>query len=203
MNMKTRHSPLLKWTIALALSLSALACSKNDNAPSGASTAGVAKTGITASSLDTVASQAKGFSVGAVMSAQTTYVLFDPQCPHCGRLWEASLPLHNTMKFVWVPISFGSPKSMPQGAALLSAANPLEAMNAHEKSLLGGSGGMAASSDVPKEMREAIEANTKLLTSLGVDSVPFLIGKNRQTGSLITHTGAMDTAALAQLLGLN
>ena len=33
-----------------------------------------------------VATQGKGFTVGAMMSANTVYVLFDPQCPHCGRL---------------------------------------------------------------------------------------------------------------------
>lgn len=197
---KKPFAPWMKWTCVLVLSLATWACSKNDATTPAPS---VAKSGINANSLDLVASTAKGFTVGAVMSAQTTYVLFDPQCPHCGRLWEASLPLHNTMKFVWVPISFGSPKSLPQGAALLAAAQPLESMNAHEKSLLSGSGGMAASSNVPDELRQAIEANTKLLNSLGVDSVPFLIGKNRQTGAMITHTGAMDTAALSQLLGLN
>lgn len=198
--MKKTFPHWIRWACALALSLAVLGCSKNDATPQ---PAGAAKAGINANSLEMVASKAKGFAVGAVMSAQTTYVLFDPQCPHCGRLWEAALPLHNTMKFVWVPISFGSPKSLPQGAALLAAAQPLEAMNAHEKSLLSGGGGMAASSNVPDDLRQAIETNTQILNSLGVDSVPFLIGKNRQTGATITHTGAMDTAALSQLLGLN
>lgn len=198
--MQQMYFPWIKWAGVLVLSLSMLACSKSDTAPPAPS---ATKGGINANSLELVASKAKGFTVGAVMSAQTTYVLFDPQCPHCGRLWEASLPLHNTMKFVWVPISFGSPKSLPQGAALLASAQPLEAMNAHEKSLLSGSGGMAASSSIPEDLRKAIEANTQLLNSLGVDSVPFLIGKNRQTGAMITHTGAMDTTALSDLLGLN
>ncbi len=198
--MKKLFFPWIKWAGVLVLSISTLACSKNDASPP---PTGAAKAGINANSLEMVASKAKGFTVGAVMSAQTTYVLFDPQCPHCGRLWEAARPLHNTMKFVWVPISFGSPKSLPQGAALLASAQPLEDMNAHEKSLLSGSGGMAASSNVPDDLRQAIEANTQLLNSLGVDSVPFLIGKNRQTGAMITHTGAMDTAALSKLLGLN
>ena len=41
---------------------------------------------------ETIAAQAKGFTVGSMMSAATVYVFFDAQCPHCGHLWEASLP---------------------------------------------------------------------------------------------------------------
>jgi thiol:disulfide interchange protein DsbG len=198
--MPLKTNALLGLSLMLALS----ACSKND-APtaSAAPTAAAAAPAVTTNSLETVAAKAKGFTVGAMMSAQTTYVFFDPQGPHCGRLWQASVPLHNTMKFVWVPIAFNPGKSVPQGAALLSAVNPVEAMNAHEALLLGGQGGMSASSQVPDDLAQAIKANTDLLNALGAEAVPFLIGKNRQSNALVTHTGAMDTAALAQLLGLN
>lgn len=135
------------------------------------------------------------------MSTQTVYVLFEPQCPHCGRLWQASLPLHNKVKFVWMPLSF-SAKSLPQAAALLTAPNPLETMSAHEESLLAGQGGLSASSDIAPEIEQAIRTNSKVLTSLGADSVPFLISKNRLTGEVVSFNGAMDTASLARLLGL-
>lgn len=180
---------------ALVLTLSA--CSKND-AP-----AQPVDTAITASSYDRVAANAKGFTVGAMMSTQTVYVLFDPQCPHCGHLWQASIPLHAQLKFVWVPIAFNQGKSLAQAAALLSASNPAQAMTDHEASLLAGSGGMSASSSIPDELEKAVKSNTQLLASLGVDSVPFLLGKNRKTGAVVSHNGAMDTPALANLLGLN
>lgn len=189
--------------LSLALSMSLLACSKND-APSGAAASKDAPAiAINADTLSTISAKAKGFAVGAVMSAQTTYVFFDPQCPHCARLWQASLPLHRSMKFVWIPIAFNAGKSLPQGAALLASANPLDAMNAHEASLLNGQGGMSASSQVPPELTRAIESNTALLNALGAQAVPFLVGKNRKTGETVTHTGALETAALAQALGLD
>lgn len=137
------------------------------------------------------------------MSAQAVYVLFDPQCPHCGHLWQASLPLHDKVKFIWVPIAFNSGKSLSQAAALLSSPNPLEAMSAHEQSLLAGTGGMSASSNPPAELIEAIKNNTQLLNSLGVDSVPFILAKNRRTGEIVSNNGAMDTGALAKLLGVD
>lgn len=152
---------------------------------------------------EVVAAQGKGFSVGAMMSANTVYVLFDPQCPHCGRLWQASVPLHGKARFVWIPINFGSAKSGPQGAALLAATNPAELMAEHEKSLLAGNGGIVASATVPAELELAIKKNTDLLTSLGGDSVPYVIAKNQRTGKVVTNVGAMDTPALAEFLGIN
>jgi len=147
--------------------------------------------------------EGKGFAVGALMSANTVYVLFDPQCPHCGHLWEQSLPLHKRVKFVWMPVAFINAKSAPQGAALMTAANPLEAMSAHEASILAGSGGSAASSSVSDDIAAAIKKNTELFNGMGVESVPYIVAKNATTGQVVTNTGALETAALAQFLGLN
>jgi hypothetical protein len=38
---------------------------------------------------------------------------------------------------------------------------------------------------------------------MGVDSVPFMIAKDRRNGQVVSHSGAMDTAALSVLLGIN
>ena len=150
-----------------------------------------------------VAAKTKGFAVGAMMSANTVYVLFDPQCPHCGHLWNQSQPLLKKVKFVWVPVAFINAKSAPQGAALLTAANPAELMTTHETSILAGSGGISASASVPSDIETAIKANTQLLNSMGVESVPFIIAKQSQTGQVITKTGALETAALARFLGID
>ena len=182
-------------TGALLLGLSA--CSKND-----APAAAPAAVGISAQNLDHLIATGKGFTVGAVMSAQTGYVLFDPQCPHCGHLWQASLPLHNQVKFVWMPIAFSPAKSLAQAAALLSASNPTQTMTEHEQSLLAGTGGMTASANVAPEMEAAVKRNTALLATFGADSVPFLISKHRQSGQLVSHTGALDSQGLSRLLGL-
>ncbi|MDB5812738.1 MAG: thiol:disulfide interchange protein, partial [Betaproteobacteria bacterium] len=99
------------------------------------------------------------------MSANPVYVLFDPQCPHCGHLWEASQPLLGKAKFVWIPVSIVSSKSLRQGAALLAASDPAQAMTAHEKSILAGAGGMSPPASVPPEMEQAVQKNTALFTS--------------------------------------
>ena len=153
--------------------------------------------------LEAVAAQGKGFSVGAMMSANPVYVLFDPQCPHCGHLWQASLPLQSKVKFVWVPVAIMNAKSGPQGAALLSAANPVEAMTQHEQSLLSGTGGMSASASIPDELEQSIKGNTALFNSLRIESVPYVLTKNLKTGQLVTRSGAMGTPELAELVGVS
>ncbi|MDQ7745371.1 thioredoxin fold domain-containing protein [Hydrogenophaga pseudoflava] len=190
-----RLSLALLATSALGLA----ACSKQETA-SGPS---AAATPIDpAQAYDTVAREAKGFTAGAMMSAHTVYVLFDPQCPHCSHLWESSLPLQTKVKFVWAPVAILGPKSLPQGAALMQAANPVETMTAHEKSLLAGQGGMAASASIPAEIEATIKANTGLLDRLGADSVPFVVARHASSGQVITRAGSMDTAGLANWLGM-
>ena len=113
----------LAFVLALALAIVAglAGCSKQDT-PTAPSPSAVAVS--SAQSYDAVAKDGKGFTVGAVMSTQTVYVLFDAQCPHCGALWNSSLPLQKKVKFVWIPVSLMNAKSTLQGAALLTAANP-------------------------------------------------------------------------------
>ena len=176
------------------------ACSPSGSSPQAQNPAA---TPITADeAYNTVAAEGKGFTVGALMAANAVYVLFDPQCPHCGHLWNASLPLQSKVKFVWLPVSLMGAKSLPQGAALMQASNPVEAMTAHEQALLAGRGGMSASASVPEAVQASIRANTMLLERLGAESVPFIVARHTQSGQLVTHAGALGTPELARLIGL-
>ena len=188
-----------RWGVlaALGLALGLGACDKAPtNAPDAAAAAKAQPT------LDEVAAQAKGFTVGAVMSAQAVYVFFDPQCPHCGHLWQSSQPLLNRVKFVWIPIGMINRTSTAQGAALLTAVNPAQTMADHEASLLAGKGGLSVPSSVPSEQESAIKANTELFNRFAAESVPFVVLRDARTGAIQRHEGAMDTPELAQFLGL-
>ena len=189
----------LNRLLLLSISLAALllgGCSKQDT--SAADTSGKREVTVQA-----VAAEAKGFTVGAMMSANTVYVFFDPQCPHCGHLWQASTPLMKKVKFVWIPVAWINASSLPQGAALLAAANPADLMTEHESSLLAGKGGIAASSSVSSAVEQSIKANTKLLNSMGAESVPFVVVKNAVTGQTISRSGALATSALAEMIGID
>ncbi len=154
-------------------------------------------------SVDVVAAQGKGFAVGAVMSNNTVYVFFDPQCPHCGHLWQTAAPLQRKLKFVWIPVGWVNASSTTQAAALLTASNPGALMTEHEALLLDGKGGLSASSSVAPDVAQAIKNNTALLTSFGAESVPFIVARNLKSGQTVSREGALETAALAEFLGLD
>lgn len=184
--------------LSLALGLGLAACSKQETPAAPAAKASIAP----AQSFDAIAKDGKGFTAGAMMSAQTVYVMFDPQCPHCGALWKASVPLQKKVKFVWIPVSLINAKSTLQGAALLTAANPAELMTSHEMALAAGTGGMIASADPSAESQATIKANTLLFNSIGATSVPYIVAKNANTGGVVTNSGALQTPALAAFLGV-
>lgn len=197
-NAQFRRTCVLPLFAALTLGLTA--CSKPDT-PS--TTVSVSPVAAPALSYDKVVAEGKGFTAGALMSANTVYVLFDPQCPHCGYLWQASQSLLNKAKFVWIPVSIINAKSAEQGAALLGAANPAELMSAHETSLLAGTGGLPGTDTPSAELQAAIKSNTQLFNDLALESVPFAVAKNARTGEVVIHSGAMDAQALAKWLGVD
>ena len=189
---------LLPSSSLLILMLALSACSPQESPKAGPAAAPAKQ----AASVEVAAAQGKGFTVGALMSANTAYVFFDPQCPHCGHLWNASLPLQKKVKFVWIPVGWINATSTTQGAALLTAANPAELMTEHEASLLAGKGGISASSSIAPDIEKAIKGNTQLLNSFGAESVPFIVARNVKTGQTVTRDGSMLTPALAEFLGV-
>jgi len=166
-----------------------------------ASDAAPAKAAATPVSLGAIEAEAKGFTVGSPMIARTVYVFFDAQCPHCGALWETAKPLKSQAKFVWIPVGILNPASTAQGATLLAAADPVAAMNEHEASMQAKKGGISAGSNIDAQKAE-VAKNTELHGRFGFTSIPTIVGTHAQTGALVTQEGAMPTAALAALLGL-
>lgn len=164
-----------------------------------------AATGVSAAttpvSVAAVAAGATGFTVGSPMSARTVYIFFDAQCSHCGALWYAAKPLKSQAKFVWIPVGILNAASTSQGAALLAASDPAAAMDEHEASMMAKGGGLTATGNTDAQ-KETVKKNTDLMNRFGFASIPTIVGTNAQTGALVKQEGALPTAALAALLGL-
>ena len=186
--------------VFLPVALAALLLSGCNKSPEAAAPTAKSTPAASVVSVEAVAAEGVGFSAGSSMAAHTVYVFFDPQCPHCNDLWKAARPLISKARFVWMPVGLLNDKSRIQGAALLAAADPVAAMDAHEASMEARTGGIAAQG-ADKQLA-AVAANTALLTRLGFSSIPTIVAKQAQTGALVTHEGAMSTEALAALLGL-
>lgn len=145
---------------------------------------------------------ARGFTVGSPTAAQTVYIYFDAQCPHCGELWESVKPLTSTVKMVWIPVGVLNAASVSQGAALLGSADPVQAMSAHEAELRTNRRGMKA--DYPtSEQRKVIETNTEVFNEIGGQGIPLIISRHAVSGQVVRQEGNAPTAQLRQLLGLS
>lgn len=183
--------------LAVAAATSLVAC-KDASAPAQQSAAAAPAAAV---SVEAIAAQAKGFTVGQAMSSRVVYVFFDPQCPHCAALWMAAKPLKSQARFVWIPVGLLNDKSSVQGALLLASKDAEATMDAHEASLRGGTGGIPATG-ATDEMKAAVDANTKLFNSFGLEGVPAIVAKHGKSGQLVTRAGSMQTDALAAFLGL-
>jgi thiol:disulfide interchange protein DsbG len=149
-----------------------------------------------------LAAKGSGFTVGALMAANTVYVFFDTTCPHCAQLWQASQPLLKRVKLVWMPIGLLRPSSGPQGATILAAPDPVAAMEENESKVLANAGGISASLSLPDDVVAKVKANTDLFNKIGADSVPLIVFRHAQTGAYGQHAGALDTDGLATLIGV-
>lgn len=192
--MKSRIFQTVLSAALLAASLLVTGCS--DSSSNAAS-----KTAATPVSIETIAAEAKGFTVGSAMSARTVYVFFDAQCSHCSALWYSAKPLKPQARFVWIPVGILNGASTSQGATILAANDPVAAMDAHEASMLSKSGGISATGNTDAQ-KEAVKKNTELMNRFGFASIPTVVAINAKTGALVKQEGAMPTAELANFLGL-
>lgn len=148
-----------------------------------------------------LAAQAHGFTVGALMAANTVYVLFDPNCPHCAELWAASRPLLGRLRMVWMPVALLGKTSAPLGAAILGAPDPEAAMAQNEAALLSRQDGLPLGNPAP-EVLAKVQANTELFQRLNAESVPLILFRHAGSGAFGRHAGSLTTAELAALAGV-
>lgn len=195
---------IIKWAPCLVIGLS-LALAGCDKTPTkaGQSAAGSQGSRVPLSALyDTVAAKATGFSIGNTMATRVVYVMFDPQCSHCARLWETSKPLLGQIRMVWSPVRFAGEISARQGAVLIASKDPVAEMDAHERSLEAKRGGLVPPAEIPPELIAKVKANTELMSEIGADEVPFVVYKDPRTGQPASFKGALETEDLKKLLGL-
>jgi thiol:disulfide interchange protein DsbG len=145
---------------------------------------------------------AKGISIGPKVSDYTVFVMFDPQCLHCARLWEESKGLANTIKFMWVPVSFFDGKSKAQSAMLLGSTSPQETMDLVMSTVLARSGTTSPQDAVPPYLEAIIKSNTDLINRFHVLAVPYVVARNQTTSEYVARQGGMSREMLKRFLGI-
>jgi thiol:disulfide interchange protein DsbG len=185
-----------------AAGTTALFAACGDKKPTEAPPAAAPAAPLSAQQAYELATQGHGFTIGSVMAANTVYVFFDTTCPHCAHLWMNAKPLLGKLKMVWMPIGLLRPQSGPQGATILSSADPTAAMNENEAKVLDNTGGISAGSSIPDEVVAKVKANTDLFRKTGADSVPLILYKNVKSGTFGSYSGVVETATLADMVGI-
>jgi thiol:disulfide interchange protein DsbG len=133
-------------------------CSPKEDAPTGTVPTELVRT--PAEQYAALVSGAKGVSIGPKVSDYTVFVMFDPQCLHCARLWEESKSLTGTVKFIWVPVNFFEGNSKAQSALLLSSTSPMEDLDRVMSSVLARSATSVAQEVVSPNLEATIKSNT-------------------------------------------
>jgi thiol:disulfide interchange protein DsbG len=187
--------------IALCMGIQLIAgCSPKENAPTDAVPTELVRT--PAEQYAALTSGAKGVSIGPKVSDYTVFVMFDPQCLHCARLWEESKGLTGTVKFIWVPVNFFEGNSKAQSALLLSSTSPMEDMDRVMSSVLARSAITAMQEVVPPDLEASIKSNTDLINRFHVLAVPYVVARNQTTSNFVARQGGMSSEMLKKFLGV-
>ncbi len=131
---------------------------------------------------------------------RVAYVFTDMACPYCATLWENMQPMvndpANTLQVRHIIVGLIHPKrSFTQGAAVLAAANPTDALARHER--LFKQGGISPLEPVPTAVRSQIHNNTGLMIGLGLGATPTLVFQDSQ-GQWRVAPGVLGEEALRE-----
>ncbi len=146
---------------------------------------------------------------GSDKAPKIVYVVTDPNCPYCNKLWSDARPWVDSGKVQLRHIMVGilTPTSAGKAAALLADKNPSAALDAHERANVAanakvmaagrpkplGNDGLKPKTTIPPAIDAKLEANAKLMASLRLQATPALIWRDAK-GMLQTRTGAPDNA---------
>lgn len=126
-------------------------------------------------------------------SGKVVYVLFDPNCPYCHRLWTSLRAGVQAGKIQvrWLPVAILKDTSKGLGAAIYSAANPSEALAKlvnHQLQPI----------SVNDQNNRDIALNLLLLRDTGYTGVPSLMFK--RGSKIVSMMGAPDDREMTALL---
>ena len=149
---------------------------------------------------------------GSGKAPRIVYVLTDPNCPYCNKLWSDARPWINAGKVQLRHIMVGilTPTSAGKAAALLTSKNPAAALAAHEqantavnaKVMAAGrpkpldDNGIKPLGKIPAAAQAQLDANEQLMENLQLRATPALIWRDDK-GAVQTRTGAPDGALAA------
>lgn len=128
---------------------------------------------LTTEQLDALWERADGLDYLAEGEGRPVYVIFDPNCPYCHRLWTMLRQVATTgdVQVRWLPVGILSESSKNLAAAMYQENTPQDALTAF------GLGQLAPAATVDKASADRLAHNLLLLRDSGYTGVPTLLWK--------------------------
>ncbi|BBP05420.1 hypothetical protein TPL01_31120 [Sulfuriferula plumbiphila] len=188
MNTLIRHS--LAIFIAFFLGLS----------PSWAANADAAR----AETLLTSLHAAKWIQEGA--GPRIVYIFFDPNCPYCHKLYQATRKFvgKEGLEFRWIPVGFLSQSSLGKAAAILAAKDRRKAFHTNEDDYgfgAGPGGGIPPLSHPGGPVLRALNTNLSLMHQARLWGIPVMAFRARD-GQAQLMVGSLPPDKLGEMLRL-
>lgn len=143
------------------------------------------------------------------------YVFMDANCPYCNKFWADARPWVDSGKVQLrhVVVALLAPSSLTKAATLLGSKDPAATLHSYEqahvtpnaKALAAGQpkllddSGLKPTEKVPADVRAKLEANVKLMASMGLQGVPAIVWRDAN-GVVQMHQGLLD-AKMAEVMG--
>jgi len=128
------------------------------------------------------------------------YVFFDPNCPYCHKLYEAtrSQVKAGKLELRWIPVGILLPTSHGKAVAMLGAKEPLKAFYENEDKYTMGDGGIEEDLGTPA-IEKMLGANEALLARTQLGAVPLMLFTSKE-GEPVLIQGAPPEDRLAAIL---
>lgn len=127
---------------------------------------------------------------GSAHPKRIVYVFTDTECPYCHKLWTAIQPMlaGGNVQVRYIIVAVIAPKSLNRAATILDAPDPKAMFQQHEKTF--GHSAVQPEATVPPATARKIEANTALMSKLGIQGTPATVHKDA-AGKIQIEPGMM------------
>ncbi len=131
------------------------------------------------------------------------YVIIDPNCIYCHRLYESLQPFIESGQLAvrWLPVAFLKNTSIGRAYALLSSANPLQTLAQNEKNFDEASenGGVPPLNNPSALVQQQLQNNMAFLTEAEINATPALLYRT-VNGNARLDMGMIDPTKLKDLI---
>lgn len=117
---------------------------------------------------------------GDTTASKIVYAFTDPNCPYCATFWTAAQPYlkKGDVQLRHIMVGMLHPSSTGKAATILAAKDPAAALAEHEKTLQ--QGGLKERHDLPKEVVQKVEENTRFMRQNHIGATPTIVFKDTQ-----------------------